>query len=64
MPSSHAAVRQGISWSKARRAEQAFLQDWDNARPKHHPRHLGADEIHRGTVQKFYTASRISSTVK
>ena len=55
MPTSHAAVRHGISWSKARRAEQAFLRDWDNTRPKHRPRHLGADEIHRGRVQKFYT---------
>ena len=25
MPTSHAAVRHGVSWGKARRAEQAFL---------------------------------------
>jgi transposase len=55
MPTSHAAVRHGVSWSKARRAEKAFLHDWDNARPKRRPRHLGADEIHRGKAQKFYT---------
>jgi transposase len=26
MPTSHAAVRHGVSWGKARRAEQAFLR--------------------------------------
>src|SRR6266566_3282593 len=55
MPTSHAAVRHGVSWSRARRAEQAFLTDWDRGRPKRRPRHLGADEIHRGKAQKFYT---------
>ena len=55
MPTSHAAVRHGVSWSKARRAEQAFLAEWDCTRPKRRPRHLGADEIHRGKTQKFYT---------
>jgi transposase len=55
MPTSHAAVRHGVSWSKARRAERAFLAEWDRARPKRRPRHLGADEIHRGKRQKFYT---------
>jgi transposase len=55
MPTSHAAVRHGVSWSKARRAERAFLTQWDATRPKRRPRHLGADEIHRGTGQKFYT---------
>ena len=55
MPTSHAAVRHGVSWSKARRAEKAFLREWDEARPKRRPRHLGADEIHRGKGQKFYT---------
>ena len=55
MPTSHAAVRHGVSWSKARRAEQAFLIDWDRTRPKRRPKHLGADEIHRGKAQKFYT---------
>jgi transposase len=48
MPTSHAAVRHGVSWSKARRAEKAFLAEWDGHRPKRRPRHLGADEIHRG----------------
>jgi transposase len=28
MPVSHAAVRHGVSWSKARRAECAFLKEW------------------------------------
>jgi len=55
MPTSHAAVRHGVSWSKARRAERAFLAEWDRARPRRRPRHLGADEIHRGKRQKFYT---------
>jgi transposase len=55
MPTSHAAVRHGVSWSKARRAEKAFLRDWDDARPKRRSRHLGADEIHRGKAQKFCT---------
>ena len=55
MPTSHAAVRHGVSWSKARRAERAFLADWDRGRPKHRPRHLGADEIHRGKGQQFWT---------
>jgi hypothetical protein len=55
MPTSHAAVRHGVSWSKARRAEHAFLAEWDRTRPKRRPRHLGADEIHRGKGQKFYT---------
>lgn len=55
MPTSHAAVRHGVSWSKARRAEQAFLLAWDGTRPKRRPKHLGADEIHRGKAQQFYT---------
>src|SRR5262249_42522958 len=55
MPTSHAAVRHGVSWSKARRAERAFLAEWDRARPRRRPRHPGADEIHRGKRQKFYT---------
>lgn len=54
MPTSHAAVRHGVSWSKARRAEKAFLVEWDRTRPKRRPKHLGADEIHRGKAQKFY----------
>ena len=55
MPTSHAAVRHGVSWSKARRAERAFLTAWDRTRPRRRPRHLGADEIHRGKRQKFST---------
>ena len=55
MPTSHAAVRHGVSWSKARRAEHAFLVEWDRTRPRRRPRYLGADEIHRGKAQKFYT---------
>jgi transposase len=55
MPTSHAAVRHGVSWGKARRAEQAFLAEWDRTRVKHHPRHLGLDEIQRGKGQRFWT---------
>jgi transposase len=55
MPTSHAAVRHGVSWSKARRAERAFLAAWDGTRPKRRPRYLGADEIHRGKGQRYYT---------
>lgn len=55
MPTSHAAVRHRVSWSKARRAELAFLAAWDRGRPKHRPRYLGADEIHRGKGQQFWT---------
>ncbi len=64
MPTSHAAVRHGVSWSKARRAEKAFLQAWDETRRRRRRRHLGADEIHRGKTQKFYRCSRISFTAK
>jgi transposase len=55
MPTSHAAVRHGVSWGKARRAERAFLQDWDRTRPRRRPRHLGLDEIQRGKGQQFWT---------
>jgi transposase len=55
MPTSHAAVRHGVSWGKARRAERAFLQAWDATRPKRRPRHLGADEIQRGKGYRFWT---------
>ena len=55
MPTSHAAVRHGVSWGKARRVEHAFLREWDAHCPRRRPRHLGADEIHRGKAQKFYT---------
>ena len=55
MPTSHAAVRHGVSWSKARRAERAFLAEWDRTRPRKRPRHIGLDEIHRGKGQRFWT---------
>jgi len=55
MPTSHAAVRHGVSWGKARRAEQAFLADWDRTRSRRQPRHLGLDEIHRGKGQHVWT---------
>ncbi len=55
MPTSHAAVRHGVSWGKARRAENAFLAEWDRRRAKHRPRHLGVDEIQRGKGQRFWT---------
>ncbi len=55
MPTSHAAVRHGVSWGKARRAEKAFLAEWDRTRPKRRPRHLGADEIQRGKGQRLWT---------
>ncbi len=55
MPTSHVAVRHGVSWGKARRAEQAFLADWDRTRVHHQPRHLGLDEIQRGQGQRFWT---------
>jgi transposase len=55
MPTSHAAMRYGVSWGKARRAEKAFLADWDRTRVKRQPRHIGLDEIRRGKGQRFWT---------
>jgi transposase len=55
MPTSHAAVRHAVSWGTARRAERAFLEAWDRARPRRRPRHLGVDEIQRGKGQHFWT---------
>ena len=55
MPTSHAAVRHGVSWGAARRAEYAFLRRWDEQRPKRRPRYIGLDEIHRGKRQQFCT---------
>ncbi len=55
MPTSHAAVRWRVSWGKARRAEKAFLREWEARRPRRRPRHLGADEIQRGKGQKYWT---------
>src|SRR5438445_864330 len=55
MPTSHAAVRHAVSWGKARRAEKAFLAEWDRTRVKRQPRHIGLDEIQRGKGQRFWT---------
>jgi transposase len=55
MPTSHAAVRHGVSWGKARRAEKAFLAEWDRMRVKRRPCHIGLDEIQRGKGQRFWT---------
>lgn len=55
MPTSHAAVRHAVSWGSARRAERAFLEAWDHARPKRRPKHLGVDEVQRGKGQQFWT---------
>jgi transposase len=55
MPTSHAAVRWRVGWGKARRAEKAFLREWDAGRPRRRPCHLGADEIQRGKGQKYWT---------
>jgi transposase len=55
MPTSHAAVRHGVSWGKARRAERAFLQHWDRNRARRRPPHLGADEIQRSKGQRYWT---------
>jgi len=55
MPTSHAAVRHGVSWGKARRAEKCFLTAWDTARPKRRSRYLGADEVQRGKGQHYWT---------
>jgi transposase len=55
MPTSHAAVRHGVSWGAARRAEYAFLRRWDKQRAQQRPRYIGLDEIHRGKSQQFWT---------
>lgn len=55
MPTSHAAVRHGVSWGAARRAEYAFLRRWDQHRPKRRPRYIGLDEIQRGKGHQFWT---------
>ena len=55
MPTSHAAVRHGVSWGKARRAEKFFLLHWERSRPRRRPRHLSADEIQRGRGQRYWT---------
>ena len=39
MPTSHAAVRHGVTWGKARRVEKAFLAEWDRTRVKRQPLH-------------------------
>jgi transposase len=55
MPTSHAAVRHGVSWGKTRRAEKAFLVEWDRTRVKRQSRHIGLDETQRGKGQRFWT---------
>ena len=55
MPTSHAAVRHRVRWGKARRAETAFLTEWDRTRRKRRPRYIGLDEIQRGKGQRFWT---------
>ena len=55
MPTSHAAVRHRVSWGKARRAEKAFLTEWDRTRRKRRPRYVGLDEVQRGKGQRFWT---------
>lgn len=55
MPTSHAAIRHAVSWGKARRAEKAFLLEWDRGRPKRRSRYLGADEVQRGKGQHYWT---------
>ena len=50
MPTSHAAVRHGVSWGKAHRAEKAFLMDWDRTRVTRPPRHIGLDESMAATA--------------
>jgi transposase len=55
MPTSHAAVRHGVNWGKARRAEKALLAEWDRTRAERQPRHPGLDEIQRGKGQRFWT---------
>ena len=55
MPTSHPAVRHGVSWGKARRAEKAFLAEWDRTRVKRQVRHIGLDETQRGKGQRFWT---------
>ena len=41
--------------AQARRAEKAFLAEWDRTRVKRQPRHIGLDEIQRGKGQRFWT---------
>ena len=55
MPTSRAALRRGVRWGNAGRAERAFLEAWDATRPTRRPRQLGADEIQRGKGYRFWT---------
>lgn len=55
MPTRHAAVRHGVSWGQARRAEKACLAEWDRTRPKRQPRPIGLEEIHRGKGHRWWT---------
>jgi transposase len=64
MPTSHAAVRHGVSWGAARRAEFVFLRRWDQQRLKRRPRYIGLDEIQRGKGTSSGPSSRTSSTAR
>ena len=55
MSTSHAAVRHGVSWSKARHADKAFLADWDSQMDHQTAAPIGLDEIQRGKGQRFWT---------
>ena len=55
MDQSRAAVRHVVSWGKARRAEKAFLAEWDRTRITRQPRHIGLDEIQRRKGQRSWT---------
>ena len=54
MPTSHAAVRHGVSSGKARRGEGVSRRLGSHP-TKRRPRHIGLDEIQRGKGQRFWT---------
>ena len=54
MPTSHAAVRHGVSWGKARRAEHAFLRDGTPASARG-PGIWARTRFTAARRQKFYT---------
>ena len=64
MPTSHAAVLHRVSWGKARRAEKAFLAEWEHTRRTHRPRHIGLDEVQRGKGQRFWPSCRMSCVAR
>jgi len=55
MPTSHAAIRHGVSWGKAVDAEHAFLRDWDGQRPRRRPQVSRRRRDSPRQAQKFYT---------